>query len=115
MNSIQVTNGASFMSHQQPIPLSPPAAELRDDILHHLRYSLGKTLSQCTNRELCLAVSLAVRNRLLDQMLATESRYQQANAKRLYYLSMEFLMGRSLSNNIANLRLTEACQSVLNT
>jgi starch phosphorylase len=103
------------MSQQQPIPLSPPAAELRDDILHHLRYSLGKTLTQCTNRELCLAVSLAVRNRLLDQMLATESRYQQANAKRLYYLSMEFLMGRSLSNNIANLRLTEACQSALTT
>lgn len=101
------------MSHQQPIPLPPPAAQLRDDILHHLRYSLGKTLLQCTNRELCLAVSLAVRNRLLDQMLATESRYQQADAKRLYYLSMEFLMGRSLSNNVVNLRLTEACQSTL--
>ena len=38
-------------------------------------------------------------------MLATEERYRQAQAKRLYYLSIEFLMGRSLSNNLYNLGL----------
>jgi starch phosphorylase len=46
-------------------------------------------------------------------MLATEARYQEAGAKRLYYLSMEFLVGRSLSNNLSNLQLTEACYEAL--
>ena len=46
--------------------------------------------------ELFRAVALAVRDQLVDRMLATEERYRQAQAKRLYYLSIEFLMGRSL-------------------
>jgi starch phosphorylase len=101
------------MHQQHPPELSELAASFRDAILHHLHYSLGKTFSQCTPRELCLAISLAVRNRLLDQMRATEARYQEAGAKRLYYLSMEFLVGRSLSNNLSNLQLTEACHEAL--
>jgi glycogen phosphorylase len=46
-------------------------------------------------------------------MLATEARYQQAHAKRLYYLSIEFLMGRSLRNNLDNLGLYELCEQSL--
>jgi starch phosphorylase len=60
-------------------------------------------------------VSLAIRNRLIDQMLATEERCRQTDAKRLYYLSMEFLIGRSLSNNLMNLGLMEACREALAT
>ena len=46
-------------------------------------------------------------------MLDTEARYRKAEAKRLYYLSMEFLIGRSLDNNLANLGLFELCRQVL--
>jgi starch phosphorylase len=92
-----------------------PSTSLSEAIAHHLRYSLGKRRQDCSPRELCLAVSLAIRNRLIDQMLATEERCRQTDAKRLYYLSMEFLIGRSLSNNLMNLGLMEACREALAT
>jgi starch phosphorylase len=46
-------------------------------------------------------------------MLETESRFRHKDAKRLYYLSMEFLMGRSLGDNLSNLRIEELCRGVL--
>jgi starch phosphorylase len=50
---------------------------------------------------------------MVEQMLATQRRYQQADAKRLYYLSLEFLIGRSLHNNLANLGLLDEARAVL--
>jgi starch phosphorylase len=58
-------------------------------------------------------VARAVRDRLMDRLLATEERYQQSDAKRIYYLSMEFLMGRSLRNNLSNLGVYEICRDLL--
>src|SRR5919197_30583 len=88
-------------------------AALQASIRHHVRYSLGKEWQHLSGAELFRAVALAVRDRLVDRMLATEARYRQAHAKRLYYLSIEFLMGRSLSNNLYNLGLYELCQEAL--
>ncbi|NJM35176.1 MAG: glycogen/starch/alpha-glucan phosphorylase, partial [Rhodomicrobium sp.] len=59
------------------------------------------------------AVVLAVRDALVDRMLDTEARYRKADSKRLYYLSMEFLIGRSLDNNLANLGIFDLCRQVL--
>jgi starch phosphorylase len=86
---------------------------LQESIRHHIRYSLGKEWKHLSGHDLFMAVALAVRDRLVDRMLATEVRYQQAQAKRLYYLSIEFLMGRALSNNLHNLGLYSLCQEVL--
>jgi starch phosphorylase len=82
-------------------------------IRRHLRYSLGKEWCDPSGRDLFMATSLAVRDRLVNRMLETAKRYDQTNAKRLYYLSMEFLIGRSLSNNLDNLGLRESCQDLL--
>ena len=82
-------------------------------ILRHARYSLGRNRQDLSRRELFRAVSLAVRDFLIDGMLATEARYERADAKRLYYLSMEFLMGRSLGNNLINLGLFDLCRDAL--
>jgi starch phosphorylase len=82
-------------------------------VQHRLKYSVGKTRENCSQRELFLAVGLAVRDRLVDRMLETEERYRKADAKRLYYLSMEFLIGRSLDNNLINLGLFEICREAL--
>ncbi|HUQ49858.1 MAG TPA: glycogen/starch/alpha-glucan phosphorylase, partial [Terriglobales bacterium] len=49
----------------------------------------------------------------VDKMLETEERYNRLDAKRLSYLSMEFLMGRTLGDNLCNLRLTDECRQVL--
>src|SRR5262245_42040651 len=96
-------------------PEDSPLAALQASMQHYVRYSLGKAWQQLSGPELFRAVALAVRDRLVDQMFATEERYQQANAKRVYYLSIEFLLGRSLRNNLSNLGLFELCQEALRT
>jgi len=86
---------------------------LADAVFYHLRYSLGREPQSQNPRDMALAVSLAVRDRLVDGLLATEKRYQQEDVKRLYYLSMEYLIGRSLGNNLYNLNLIGTCEATL--
>jgi starch phosphorylase len=74
---------------------------------HHLRYTLGVRRERATPADLSRAFSLAVREDLLDGMFATEDTYRSRGVKRVYYLSMEYLMGRSLANNLANLGLLD--------
>jgi len=74
-------------------------------VRQHLKYSGGTTLDQASHGDIYQAVSLAIRNRLIDGMLKTEARYSKAKAKRIYYLSMEFLMGRAMGNNLYNLEI----------
>jgi glycogen phosphorylase len=101
------------MSCQTSKHKTEAASALEASIRQHIRYSLGKGWENLSNRDLFKAVALTVRDWMVDRMLSTEERYQQANAKRLYYLSMEFLIGRSLSNNLSNLGLLEQCQETL--
>ncbi len=70
---------------------------LRESVHWRLRYSLGRTPENLSPNELLHAIGLAVRDRMVDVLFDTERRYQEADAKRLYYLSMEFLIGRSLT------------------
>ncbi len=86
---------------------------LRQSILRHIRYTLARSQNGLTPRELFKPVSLAIRDLLVDRMLETESRYRRQSVKRLYYLSLEFLMGRWLSDNLCNLRLQEPCRAIL--
>src|SRR5437660_3904233 len=86
---------------------------LRQSILRHIRYTLARPQNDLTARELFKPVSLAIRDLLIDRTLDTEKRYQQQSVKRLYYLSLEFLMGRWLSDNLCNLRLQEQCKAIL--
>ncbi|MBI4514662.1 MAG: glycogen/starch/alpha-glucan phosphorylase [Deltaproteobacteria bacterium] len=87
--------------------------ELYEAIAKHVRYSLAKELRGLSAHDLFLATALAVRDRLIDGLLETEARYQRADAKRVYYLSLEFLMGRSLVNNLVNLGMADLCEDVL--
>src|SRR6266542_2109562 len=86
---------------------------LRQAVLRHVTYSLAATPDQLTPREAFRAVALTIRDRMVDGLLATEKRYRKADAKRLYYLSLEFLIGRSLVNNLVNLSLLEPCRDML--
>ena len=95
--------------------LSTTASALQESIYYHARYSLGQSWENLSKHHLFAAVVLAVRDRIVDRMLATEARYQASDAKSLYYLSMEFLMGQSLSNNLYNLGIIDECQQALAT
>jgi glycogen phosphorylase len=103
---------AAAMSH---LPGSPAlsAAEFQDAIARHARYSLGKAALEISARDLFQAIALAVRDRLVDGMLETENRYERLDSKRLYYLSIEFLIGRSLRNNLSNLGILDVCHEAL--
>jgi len=90
-----------------------PAGDLRDAIRRHITYTLATTRDELSPAELLRAVSLAVRDQMVERMLATQRRYQEAGAKQLYYLSMEFLIGRSLENNLVNLGELDECQKIL--
>src|SRR5262249_59567215 len=68
---------------------------------------------QLAPRERFLALALAVRDRMIDIHLETERRRDVADAKRVYYLSMEFLLGRSLRNNLLNLGVHEEARQLL--
>jgi starch phosphorylase len=71
----------------------------------HLLFDNVVALSAASARERFEAVARSVRDVLSQRWIRTEETYAQQNAKRIYYLSMEFLIGRSLTNNITNLRL----------
>jgi starch phosphorylase len=86
---------------------------LEDAIFRYARYTLGKKWEDVLTRDMLSALTLAVRERLLDVMIETEERYKQADAKRLYYLSLEFLIGRSLGNNLCNLGIYDECRDTL--
>src|SRR3954463_10098023 len=90
-----------------------PAEDLKEAISRHIRYTLARDERELQASDLVKPVSLAVRDRLIDQMMATEVRYKRTDAKRLYYLSMEFLMGRALGDNVCNLQLDGECRRVL--
>ena len=85
--------------------MTPP--ELRDSVLHHLKYSLGKDAAHAVIRDWRMALSLAIRDRITDPWFdATRAAYAGQH-KRVYYLSMEFLIGRLLQDAIVNLGLLD--------
>ncbi|HYA17950.1 MAG TPA: glycogen/starch/alpha-glucan phosphorylase [Bryobacteraceae bacterium] len=88
-------------------------ASLEAAIRRHARYSLGRQWGDLGARDRFNAVALAVRDRLVDGLLETEDRLRRSGAKRLYYLSIEFLIGRSLRNNLNNLGLHEEFREAL--
>jgi starch phosphorylase len=86
---------------------------LRESILRHIHYALARPGGSLVPRELFKPLSLTIRDFMIDGLLKTERRYREARVKRLGYLSMEFLMGRWLSDNLCNLGLGEQCRAVL--
>jgi starch phosphorylase len=79
----------------------------------HLLFDSGVDLAAATARDRFEALARSVRDILSQRWLLTEKTYAQQNPKRLYYLSMEFLIGRSLENNVTNLLLAPLARKVI--
>jgi glycogen phosphorylase len=99
------------------LPIRPSVGteyeHLRTSIRYHLNHTLGVTTERLQPAEVFRAVALSLRDIMVEKYLESEKAWQQAGSKRLYYLSLEFLIGRSLQNNLISLGLFETCSAVL--
>src|SRR5579863_10772281 len=84
--------------------------ELRSAFVNHLRRTLAKDRYSATTRDRYYAFALAVRDRLIDRWIATQQTHHNRQVKRIYYLSLEFLIGRSFEHNVMSLLLEDACR-----
>jgi len=82
-----------------------------DAILRHLIYSVGKDVSHAVTRDWCVAVSLAVRDRMVEGWIDTTRDIYKRKQKRVYYLSMEFMIGRMLEDSLTNLGLADEARA----
>ncbi|MBD3314756.1 MAG: glycogen/starch/alpha-glucan family phosphorylase [Chitinivibrionales bacterium] len=89
------------------------SADIREGFLNSLRYTIGKDQYTLTKYDQFMALSNTVRERLIERWIMTQQEYYHRDAKRLYYLSMEFLMGRLLTDSIMNLGISDACAQAM--
>ncbi len=81
--------------------------------MRHLNFTLARDRDSATPRDWWMATALAVREQILSRLIATQAVHNKSNARRLYYLSLEYLMGRLMENNLQNTGLTETSRSAL--
>jgi glycogen phosphorylase len=89
------------------------AERLRERILFHIKYTRCKDWRTATDFDKLESFANAIRELVMDRMIATQRAYVDHKVKRLYYLSMEFLLGRMLENNVAALGIFRQAQAAL--
>ena len=75
----------------------------KKDVVYNVKSLYRKTIDEATPQQVYQAVSLAIKDMIIDRWIATHKEYDKKDAKIVYYMSMEFLTGRFLGNNIINL------------
>jgi len=86
---------------------------LKSAFLRNRKFSLAKDLYTATDYDNFQSIAITIRDRLIEKWILTQQRYHDENCKRVYYLSLEFLPGRLLANNIFNLDLEEESKKAM--
>jgi starch phosphorylase len=95
------------------LPDATPAASveaLLERFHQHLRFTQGEAWASAQPYDHFVSLALAVRDQIVDRMIATQRTYLERNVKRVYYLSLEYLLGRLLRNNLVSLGLHDECR-----
>ncbi len=87
---------------------------VKRDFAAHLHFSLVKDRYTATELDRYDALALAIRDRVVDRWIKTQQVHHEKDVKRVYYLSLEYLMGRALQNNLINLGCEEIVREALN-
>ncbi|CAH1125429.1 unnamed protein product [Ceutorhynchus assimilis] len=87
--------------------------EIKKTFNRHVHYTLVKDRNVATTRDYYFALAHTVRDHLVSRWIRTQQHYYEVDPKRTYYLSLEFYMGRSLSNTMINLGLQTSCDEAL--
>ena len=94
---------------QEPISTE----RLKERLVDKIRLHLAKPQEIATRRDWWRVTCKVVHEQVVEAMLETQQRHYRENARRVYYLSMEYLMGRLLANNLENARLYDAMRDAL--
>ena len=89
-------------------------ALFKKEVENNARKLFRRELTELNEKEAFHAVAAAVQNQIIDDWIRTTKAAEEEDCKRVYYLSMEFLMGRALGNNILNLTSQEQIRDVIN-
>uniref|UniRef100_A0A671PRZ3 Alpha-1,4 glucan phosphorylase n=1 Tax=Sinocyclocheilus anshuiensis TaxID=1608454 RepID=A0A671PRZ3_9TELE len=88
-------------------------ADLKKNYNRHLHFTLVKDRNVSTKRDYYFALAHTVRDHLVGRWIRTQQSYYEKDPKRVYYLSLEFYMGRTLQNTMVNLALENACDEAM--
>ena len=85
----------------------------KKEVVENVKHLYRKTMDEASEQEIFQAVSYVVKDVIIDQWLATQQEFDKADPKIVYYMSMEFLMGRALGNNLINLTVYNEVKEAL--
>src|SRR5215471_2333248 len=101
------------MSSRIEIPAKATVEEIKQAFRHNLRSGLGRPEQVATKNDFYLALALTVRDRVFERTVESMEKYGGVNARRVAYLSAEYLPGPHLANNLLNLGITEVTREAL--
>ncbi len=112
------TTGCGHPRMQQPegeqeMSMGFNKEEFKKSVLYNVKNLFRRTMDEATPAQVFQAVSYAVKDVIIDEWIASQKTYAKEDAKTVYYLSMEFLMGRALGNNIINIMAQDEIREVL--
>ena len=111
-SAIDLIAGSTEWAEPDNLPIDDIAA-LKKSIVHHFSHTLGRDVDKAAAHYLYQSVALAVRERLMSAWHKTAAQESGKGSRRTFYLSLEYLMGRTLGNALHNLEMTDAVHDAL--